>query len=191
VVDWGQEGSSPARVATRRAFEVPWSRSGVVTDSPKRSKPGLGFGLCVLPISVSLSEGHRRRACRVCVLATPGTRSGMRAIRSVGNDAQHRVPPPGRRPVDNGHLDVDPCGDAERWQHDPLSRLVRDGKNLRPGCIGHEGRLHCLHHGSLVPVPDDRQFPGRSRAHPGFRRGDGRKGVSRTNMTPTSAPPPE
>ncbi len=48
---------------------------------------------------------------------------------------------PGRRLIYNGHLDTYPIGDAERWQHDPLSGLVTDGRiygrgvsDMKGGC---------------------------------------------------------
>ena len=48
---------------------------------------------------------------------------------------------PGRRLIYNGHLDTYPSGDSERWQYDPLSGLVVDGKiygrgvsDMKGGC---------------------------------------------------------
>jgi acetylornithine deacetylase/succinyl-diaminopimelate desuccinylase family protein len=48
---------------------------------------------------------------------------------------------PGRRLIYNGHLDTYPSGDSERWQYDPLSGLVADGKiygrgvsDMKGGC---------------------------------------------------------
>ena len=46
---------------------------------------------------------------------------------------------PGRRLVYNGHLDTYPCGEADRWEHNPLSGAVVDGKIYGRGASDMKG----------------------------------------------------
>ena len=43
-----------------------------------------------------------------------------------------------------GHTDVVPVGDLEKWQHDPFSGVLRDGKLFGRGAADMKGELPLL-----------------------------------------------